>query len=94
MTTGATITSAAMTDSSDPNGEFCKIVGAIHPVDKNAPEINFELNVPLNWNGKALHLGGGGYDGTVVTGLAANFLGRDVPFQRRRIPETERSNQT
>ncbi len=84
LTTGATIMSAAMTDSSDPNGEFCKIVGAIHPVDKNAPEINFELNVPRNWNGKALHLGGGGYDGTVVTGLAANFLGRDAvqPLKR------------
>ena len=84
LTTGATIVSATMTDSSDPNGEFCKIVGAIHPVDKNAPDINFELNVPRNWNGKALHLGGGGYDGTVVTGLAANFLGRDAvqPLKR------------
>ncbi len=84
LTTGATIVSAAMTDSSDPNGEFCKIVGAIHPVDKNAPEINFQLNVPSNWNGKALQLGGGGYDGTVVTGLAANFLGRDAvqPLER------------
>jgi len=74
-TSGATIASAAMTDASDPNGEYCKIVGAIHPADKNAPDINFELNVPSTWNGKALHLGGGGYDGTVVTGLAANFLG-------------------
>jgi feruloyl esterase len=75
-TTGATIASAAMTDTSDPNGEMCKIVGAIHPVDKSAPDINFQVNVPSNWNGKALQLGGGGYDGTVVTGLAANFLGR------------------
>ena len=84
LTTGATIASAAMTDASDPNGSFCKILGAIHPVDKNAPEINFELNVPSNWNGKALQLGGGGYNGTVVTGLAANFLGRDAvqPLKR------------
>ena len=74
-TTGATVASAAMSDASDPNGAFCKVVGAIHPVDKSAPDINFQLNVPSNWNGKALHLGGGGYDGTVVTGLAANFLG-------------------
>jgi feruloyl esterase len=84
LTTGATITSTAMTDASDPNGEFCKIVGAIHPVDKNAPEINFQLNIPSNWNGKALQLGGGGYDGAVVSGLAANFLGRDAvqPLKR------------
>jgi pimeloyl-ACP methyl ester carboxylesterase len=84
LTKGATIASTAMTDASDPNGEFCKIVGAIHPVDKNAPEINFQLNVPSHWNGKALQLGGGGYDGTVVTGLAANFLGRDAvqPLKR------------
>jgi feruloyl esterase len=83
-TTGATIASAAMTDASDPNGVFCKIVGAIHPVDKTAPDINYQINVPSAWNGKALHLGGGGYDGTVVTGLTANFLGRDVsqPLKR------------
>ena len=84
LTTGATIASTALTDASDPNGEFCKIVGAIHPVDKNAPEIYFQLNIPSNWNGKALQLGGGGYDGTVVSGLAANFLGGDAvqPLKR------------
>ena len=43
LTSGATIASAAMTDASDPNGEFCKIVGAIHPVDKYAPDIYFQL---------------------------------------------------
>jgi pimeloyl-ACP methyl ester carboxylesterase len=83
-TTGANIQSAAMTNPADPNGELCKITGAIHPVDKAAPDINFQVNVPRNWNGKALQLGGGGYDGTVVTGLAANFLGRDAvqPLKR------------
>jgi hypothetical protein len=52
------------------NGEFCKILGAIHPLDIAAPDITFEVNLPTGWNGKALHYGGGGYDGTLITGLA------------------------
>src|SRR5438067_6180062 len=44
-TTGATIVSAtlvAATDSGNSNGEYCKVLGAIHPVDFNAPDIRVE----------------------------------------------------
>jgi pimeloyl-ACP methyl ester carboxylesterase len=71
---GATIGSASMSDAADPNGEYCAVEGAIHPIDTTAPDIRFQVNLPSQWNGKALHLGGGGYDGSVVTGLAARYL--------------------
>src|ERR1700742_233785 len=57
-TTGASVTSAA--DTTTFNGVFCKVLGAIHPVDSQAPDILFQLNLPANWNGKALQMGGGG----------------------------------
>jgi pimeloyl-ACP methyl ester carboxylesterase len=71
-THGATISSATLVaaDAADnANGEFCKALGAIHPVDPTAPDINFEVNLPSDWNGKALQFGGGGYDGRLITGL-------------------------
>jgi len=72
MSQGADVQSAKLvlaTDAENKNGEFCKILAAIHPVDSTAPDINIEVNLPTTWNGKALQLGGGGYNGTLVTGL-------------------------
>jgi hypothetical protein len=43
---------------------FCKVLGAVLPVDPNAPPVNFEVNLPMQWNGKALQIGGGGFNGT------------------------------
>ena len=71
-TTGATIASAELVAADAPrnaNGEFCKVLGAIHPVDRNAPDINFEVNLPSTWNHKTLQFGGGGLNGVLVTGL-------------------------
>ena len=56
--------------------EYCKVLGAILPVDPAAPPVNFEVNLPLQWNGKALQYGGGGTNGVLITGLAQ---GGDIP---------------
>lgn len=72
-TTGADVKSASLVlagDAGNANGEYCKVLAAIHPVDASAPDINIEVNLPTTWNGKALQRGGGGYNGTLVTGLA------------------------
>src|SRR5678815_2193492 len=55
-TTPAT-TQTVPADPAAPNGakrEYCKVLGAIAPVDRNAPPINFEVNLPAQWNGKAV----------------------------------------
>ncbi|PCJ40143.1 MAG: tannase/feruloyl esterase family alpha/beta hydrolase [SAR86 cluster bacterium] len=71
-TAGATIQVTELVSSNardNNNGEYCKVLGAIHPVTYNAPDINFEINLPSNWNGKSLQFGGGGFNGSIVTGL-------------------------
>jgi feruloyl esterase len=71
-TTGAAVTSSALVAAGvagNSNGEYCQIKGAIHPVDRTAPDIQFQLNIPTNWNKRILQMGGGGYNGRVVNGL-------------------------
>jgi feruloyl esterase len=50
--------------------DYCKLLGSIAPLNPNAPPINFQLNLPLHWNGKTLQYGGGGFNGVLITGLA------------------------
>src|SRR5438105_1273075 len=76
-TSGATISSAQIqtvpTDPAAPGAtsEYCKVLGAILPVDPNAPPVNFEVNLPTQWNGRAVQYGGGGTNGTLISGLTA-----------------------
>jgi hypothetical protein len=85
-TSGASIMSAEIkTVPADPTmpgatREYCKVLGAIAPVDPNAPMVNFEVNLPTQWNGKAVQYGGGGTNGTLVTGLGLlRDARRDTP---------------
>ena len=48
---------------------FCRVLGRIDPTDPKAPPIRFQLNLPLQWNGRTVQYGGGGFNGTVITGL-------------------------
>jgi Tannase and feruloyl esterase len=73
-TTGAVVDNAvlvAATAAGNSNGEYCMVKGSIHPVAATAPDIKFELNLPTTWNQRALHFGGGGYNGSLVSGLGA-----------------------
>ncbi len=56
--------SAALVETS---GEYCQVNGTIALVDPTV--INFQVNLPSAWNGKALHYGGS-FNGTLITGVA------------------------
>lgn len=74
-TGGATIGTAEMTEAEDGTS-YCQVNGAIHPVT-DAPDINFQVNLPADWNGRSVHFGGGGYNGTLVE--ATGHLGNTDP---------------
>ena len=51
------------------NPTFCKVLGHIEPSDPKAPPITFEVNLPVEWNGRSVQYGGGGFNGTLITAL-------------------------
>src|SRR6204780_2674530 len=61
---GAVVETADFVD-----GEFCKVTGIVKPHNPGSPNLEFEVNLPAAWNHRALQMGGGGYDGSLVTGL-------------------------
>jgi feruloyl esterase len=46
----------------------CKVEGRISPLNAQAPDILFQVNLPLQWNGRSVQYGGGGFNGTIVSG--------------------------
>jgi tannase/feruloyl esterase len=75
-TTGATVTATTVAATATL-GEYCKALVAIHPVDKKAPDILAQVNLPTGWNGKAYMQGGGGYDGSIPN-TTVNFTNGPV----------------
>jgi feruloyl esterase len=72
-TTGAVVTSANVVSATGAGasavGEYCKVLGDINPVDATAPKIKFQDNLPVAWNRNAMMFSGGGYNGTIATGV-------------------------
>ena len=70
-TGGAKVTSAvriaASTQPPRTVGSFCRVMAEIASVDASGQPIKMELNLPDEWNGKALMYGGGGYNGSILS---------------------------
>ena len=74
-TQGARVTSSKHV--ADSSSSFCKVLGEIRAVDPAAEPIRFEVNLPENWNHKAVQFGGGAFNGYLheSDGLRATVLG-------------------
>ena len=87
-TSGAVVQMAvpvSAADQGNPNGDFCKVTGIVKPQHEGSSNLEFEVNLPFMWNRRALQMGGGGYDGTLVTGLTPftlQPLGTDTPLKQ------------
>jgi len=69
-----TATAVAATATDNPNGDFCKVTGIVKPHNASSPNLEFAVNLPAVWNRRVLQMGGGGYNGTLVTGLGGYTL--------------------
>jgi feruloyl esterase len=59
---------------------YCRVTGTIAPATQGSPVIKFQVNLPANWNGKAVQFGGGGYDGNIPNAAGRTTSGlRDAP---------------
>jgi len=87
-TSGAVVQTAVdvrASDAGNTNGDFCKVVGIVKPKHEGSPNLEFEVNLPLSWNLRVLQMGGGGYDGSLVTGLTPYTLeppNADTPLKQ------------
>ena len=64
---GATVSAAATVAASGAAPSYCKVNATI------APQLNLEMRLPEQWNGKLYYGGGGGYNGA-IPGLAGGNL--------------------
>lgn len=53
----------------DQTVAYCRVLGEIASLDPTAPAIRFAVNLPEQWNGKAVQYGGAGFNGKLVSGL-------------------------
>jgi len=60
---------AMLTAANGASAPYCKVMAAIAPLDPKSTPVNIEINLPLDWNGKAVQYGGGGFNGVLITGL-------------------------
>jgi pimeloyl-ACP methyl ester carboxylesterase len=87
-TDGATVQAAVAVTASEPgnaDGDFCKVLGIIRNATASTAVFEFEVNLPATWNGHALQMGGGGYDGSLVSALGPYTLqlpGEETPLKR------------
>ena len=69
----ATVSSAVLVPAIDTTpafAEYCKLQGSIASLTAGADPIRFQLNLPTTWNAKAVMVGGGGFNGSLIDAVA------------------------
>lgn len=72
-----TLAAPTWTNASGSNQAFCRVNGAMAPIDPAAPNINFGVTLPARWAYRYAQQGGGGMNGSIpgLAGAAYNNLG-------------------
>lgn len=69
ITLAQTVAASSLTVGGQAVAEHCRITGKMHErvsaLDGKTYAVGFEMRMPKNWNGRFLHQGNGGIDGTV-----------------------------
>ena len=80
IVTATTVAAGTLTVAGSPIDEHCRVTGKMNervgPVDGQTYAIQFEMRLPRNWNGRFLHQGNGGIDGSVATATGGTGAGQ------------------
>ena len=78
ISSATAVAAGTLTVGGQPIAEHCLLTGSMHqrtsPVDAQAYAINFEMRLPLTWNGRFFYQANGGLDGNVNPAVG-NFGG-------------------
>jgi hypothetical protein len=79
ITTASTVPAGTLQVAGAPVPEHCRVTGKmferVSPVDGKTYSIQFEMRLPVAWNGRFFHQGNGGIDGSVVTATGGGVGG-------------------
>lgn len=79
ITAASVVAAGTLTNAGQAVGAHCLVTGSMHTrtstVDGQTYAIKFEIRLPVNWNGRFLHQGNGGTDGSVVTADGGASIG-------------------
>jgi Tannase and feruloyl esterase len=62
-----TITSASVVPANGATPAHCNVLATV------APQTDIQVQLPVKWKGRYLHLGGGGFDGTIAQNAPASY---------------------
>ncbi len=75
---GVTLNAPTWTAASNNNQAFCRVNGAMAPVDPEAPPINFGVTLPQRWAARYAQQGGGGFNGSIPSLAGADYNNRGM----------------
>jgi hypothetical protein len=80
ITASTSVPAGSLTVAGQPVRAHCLVTGEMHnrvsAVDGNSYAIKFQMRLPLDWNGRFLHQGNGGIDGSVAPALGGGASGQ------------------
>lgn len=75
---GVSLNAPTWTNVSGSNQAYCRVNGAMAPVDPAAPPINFGVTLPSRWAYRYAQQGGGGMNGSIPGLAGADFNNRGM----------------
>lgn len=75
---GEVISAELKTSETDESVQYIEVFGYIYPVDPEAPNIEWGMLLPLEWNGRTVQLGGGANNGSIPTLTGTGTVGGEI----------------
>lgn len=75
---GVTLSAPTWTAATSSNQAYCRVNGAMAPIDPAAPNINFGVSLPARWAYRYAQQGGGGMNGSIPGLAGTDFNNRGM----------------